>query len=80
MLFEKETKFDSKFKDNIITLSAEGMSYGGIFKLYKGLISIGTIHNIITTPSPHSLVSIDYKKMVNLILSIWINTLKVYIR
>ena len=40
------------------------MSYGGIFKLYKGLISIGTIHNIIRTHSPHSLVSIDYKKMI----------------
>ena len=26
-LFEKETKFDSKFKDNIITLSAKGLSY-----------------------------------------------------
>ena len=29
-LFEKGTKFDSKFKDNIINLSA-GMSYRGIF-------------------------------------------------
>lgn len=63
-LFEKGTKFDSKFKDNIITLSTEGMSYRGIFKLYKGLISIGTIHNIISTHSLHNLVSIDYKKMV----------------
>ena len=32
-LFEKETKIDSKFKDNIITISAEGMSYRGLISM-----------------------------------------------
>ena len=71
-LFERGTKLDSTLKHNMIKLSAEGMSH-------KGVISIGTSHNIPRTHSPHSLVSIDYKKMVKLVLCIWIKKLNVHI-